>query len=120
MNEEERKRAEEIISKFQKESEQLESMLLQKQALMLKKVEIEQAIKELENSEIENAYKIAGPIIILKNKKDLLKELNDSVEEIDLQIKLIDRNETKIRESLEDSRKKLQRMFPELRGENLS
>ncbi|MEM5813089.1 MAG: prefoldin subunit [Candidatus Aenigmatarchaeota archaeon] len=115
MNEEERKKAEELVAKFQKESEQLESILLQKQALLLKKVEIEQAIKELEKSEVKEAYKISGPIMIMKNKEELLKELNDALEETDLQIKVLERSEIKLRESLEESGKKLQKILPELK-----
>ncbi|MBU5678743.1 MAG: prefoldin subunit [Candidatus Aenigmatarchaeota archaeon] len=118
MNEEERRQAEELVAKFQKESEQLERMLLQKQALMLKKVEIEQAINELEKSEVKEAYKIAGTIMIMKSKEELLKELKDALEETDLQVKVLERSEIKLRESLEESGKKLQKMFPELKEES--
>lgn len=118
MNEDERKQAEELVAKFQKDSEQLERMLLQKQALLLKKVEVEQAINELEKSEIKNAYKITGPIMIMKSKEELLKELKDSIEELELQIKVLERGETKLRESLEESSRKLQKIFPELKEES--
>ncbi|MEM7816531.1 MAG: prefoldin subunit [Candidatus Aenigmatarchaeota archaeon] len=118
MNEEERRQAEELVTKFQKESEQLERMLLQKQALMLKKIEIEQAIKELEKSEVKEAYKIAGTIMIMKSKEELLKELKDALEETDLQVKILERSEAKLRESLEESGKKLQKMLPELKEES--
>ena len=57
------KEAEKKISQLQMLEQGMQSLLMQKQQFQLQQVEIESALKELEN--VDEAYKIVGNIMVL-------------------------------------------------------
>jgi prefoldin beta subunit len=110
------KDAEQLLMQFQLQNQQLENLMVQKQTLMFQKNEVESAIKEFETG--KEFYKIAGPIIVKKDKEDLKKELDDKLEEIDVMLSSVEKNEKKLRELVMKNRDKLQEMLPMLKEEH--
>lgn len=109
------KEAEQLLMQYQMQSQQLENVMSQKQALLFQKAEIEAALKETETG--SELFKIVGPIIVKKSKEELKAELEDKLEELELMVKTVERNEKKLREMAEKSREKLQEMIPALQGQ---
>ena len=69
---------------------------MQKQQFQLQQVEIESALKELEN--VDEAYKIVGNIMVLSKKDDLKKDLSSKKEVMELRIKNMEKQEAQLRE----------------------
>jgi prefoldin beta subunit len=69
---------------------------MQKQQFQLQQVEIESALKELEN--VNEAYKIVGNIMVLSKKDDLKEDLTSKKEVIGLRIKNMEKQENQLRE----------------------
>lgn len=109
------KEAEQLLMQFQLQNQQLENLMVQKQTLAFQKNEIENAIKEFDSG--TEFYKIAGPIIVKKSKEELKKELDEKMEEIDVMLSTIEKNEKKLREMVIKNREKLQEMLPMLKEE---
>lgn len=109
------KEAEQLLMQYQMQSQQLENILAQKQALIFQRAEIEAALKETETG--TELFKIVGPIIVKKSKEELKAELEDKLEELELMVKTVERNEKKLKEMAEKSRDKLQEMIPALQGQ---
>ena len=74
----------------------MQNLLMQKQQFQLQQVEIESALKELEN--VDEAYKIVGNIMVLSKKDDLKKDLSSKKEVMELRIKNMEKQEAQLRE----------------------
>ena len=74
----------------------MQNLLMQKQQFQLQQVEIESALKELEN--VDEAYKIVGNIMVLSKKNDLKSDLESKKEVIGLRIKNMEKQESQVRE----------------------
>ncbi len=92
----EKKEIEEKIQQMQLIEQNRQSFLMQKQSFQIQLAETESAIKELENA--EEAYRIIGNVMIKSKKADLEKELASKKEVLDLRIKTLEKQETKLRE----------------------
>ena len=90
------KETEKKISQLQMLEQGMQSLLMQKQQFQLQQVEIESALKELEN--VDEAYKIIGNIMVLSKKSDLEKDLASKKEVIELRIKNMEKQESQLRE----------------------
>ncbi|MEM7826790.1 MAG: prefoldin subunit [Candidatus Aenigmatarchaeota archaeon] len=111
------KNVEELLMRFQIQNQQLENLIVQKQNLIAKKTELDNAYKELNNTSDQEVYKIAGPIIIKSDKEKLKTGLEQEREETELKLKMLEKNEKKLRESIEKSREELQQILPTLEKE---
>ncbi len=89
-----------LISQFQTYQQQLQAVLIQKEALKLQNLEIERALKELENTKEKKAFKIAGQIMVLKPVEELKKELEEMKENTEMRIKSLEKTEGRINEKL--------------------
>jgi len=87
----------EKIGKLQILEQRLQSFLMQKQTFQSQTLEIENAISELEK-DVKEAYRIVGPIMISSSKEDLKKDLNSKKEILNLRIKNLEKQESKIKE----------------------
>lgn len=90
------KETEKKISQLQMLEQGMQSLLMQKQQFQLQQVEIESALKELEN--VDEAYKIIGNIMVLSKKSDLETDLTSKKEIIELRIKNMEKQENHLRE----------------------
>jgi prefoldin beta subunit len=104
MEEEEKQK---ILREFQTYQQQLQTLLIQEEALNLQKFEITRALEELEKSSEEFAYKIAGGVMIKKSVEELKKELKEDVENLNLKIKTIKSGKERINNKLLELQKRL-------------
>jgi prefoldin beta subunit len=93
MNEENLRKLQEL----QLLEQNLQNLLIQKQAFQFEENEIINASEELKNSE-DDVYKIIGQVMIKSNKNDLEKELKSKRELIQLRLKNIEKQENTLRE----------------------
>ncbi len=91
------KETEEKIGQLQLMEQNLQNILIQKQAFQTQLFEVENALKELEKTK-EETYKIVGPIMVATNKKELKDDLQSKKEVIELRIKNLEKQEKKIKE----------------------
>ena len=90
------KEAEKKLNQLQLVEQSMQNLLMQKQQFQLQQVEIESALKELEN--VDEAYKIVGNIMVLSKKADLKSDLDSKKEIIGLRIKNMEKQENQLRD----------------------
>jgi len=88
---------EEKIGQLQLMEQNMQNILIQKQAFQTQLFEIDNALKELEKNK-EETYKIVGPIMVATNKKELKDDLQSKKEVIELRIKNLEKQEKSIKE----------------------
>ena len=90
------KEAEKKLNQLQLMEQSMQNLLMQKQQFQLQQVEIESALKELEN--VDEAYKIVGNIMVLSKKANLKSDLDSKKEIISLRIKNMEKQENQLRD----------------------
>ena len=90
------KETEKKISQLQMMEQSMQSFLVQKQQFQAQLIEIESALKELEQS--KEAYKIVGNIMVSSDKDELEKDLKKKKEIVELRIKTLEKQENQIKE----------------------
>lgn len=91
------------IQELQILEQNLQSILLQKQAFLMELNETESALEELKKSG-EDTYKIVGQIMIKSKKSEVEKDLNNKREILDLRVKSIEKQEELFKEQLTKKR----------------
>jgi len=87
------------IEELQILEQNLQNILLQKQAFQIELRETQAALKELEKSG-EEVFKIIGQLMIKTDKKDMKEELINKEKIIDLRIKSFEKQEHALSEKL--------------------
>ncbi len=87
------------IQELQILEQNMQNLLLQKQAFMLELNETCNALEELKNSK-DDVYKLVGQIMIKSKKDDVEKDLGNKKNVIDLRVKAIEKQEDLIKEQL--------------------
>jgi prefoldin beta subunit len=100
------------VNQLQLLEQNMQNVLAQKQQFSMQLIETESALKELPNS--SSTYKIVGKLMIAKETQELTKELEEQLKLIKLRITMIENQETKIKESIEQVQ---QEMLAELKTE---
>lgn len=98
---------EKIVEEMQAIQYRIHVYLSQKQSFELKLQEIEMAMEELRNLKEGNVYKIVGPIMIKKDRENLIKELENKKNLLELRIKAYEKQI----ERLNSRMKELQEML---------
>ena len=84
----------------------LQNMLLQKQAFQMELSETKSALKEIETSG-EKVFKIIGQLMIQTDKPKIKQELLDKEKILNLRTKSIEKQEKYLKEQLEKIREKI-------------
>jgi len=100
------KETESQIKELQSIEQNMQSVLMQKQAFQLELSEVENAITELGKTS-EEVYKIVGNIMIKYSKESLNKELKQKKDLISLRLKSLDSQEKDLELTSENLRKKV-------------
>ncbi len=96
---------------------QLQNVLLAKQQYENQKAEIENAIKEIEKlPDGAVVYKIVGPVMISVKKEDALKELKSKLEDINLRLEVLTRQENMLRKKITELREKVMKVLREIQA----
>jgi prefoldin beta subunit len=95
--------AEDDMNQLQMIEQNLQSMLMQKQQFQAQLMEIESAEKEL--AVATSSYKIVGNIMVLSSKEDLIKDLSQKREMLEMRLKAIEKQESRLREKAQSIQK---------------
>lgn len=96
-----------ILNDIRIYQQQLQTLLIQKETFKIRKVEIENALEELNKTKQKSAYKISGNIMILKPIEELKNELKEEIENIEEKIMSLKRGEEKIMSRLKELQAKI-------------
>jgi len=98
----------EKIQEIQILEQNLQSLLLQKQAFQLELNEVDSALQELIKAD-GDVYKLTGQILIKKSKASLEKELKEKKEIIQLRLKSIEKQENLLNKKIEEIKKQIKK-----------
>jgi prefoldin beta subunit len=90
----------EKIGQIQLIQQNLENFSMQKQQFQVQQTEIETALLEIKNT--NTAYKIVGNIMVLSDKEQLRKELEERDEMLNIRVNTIEKQEEKLRSKFEE------------------
>jgi prefoldin beta subunit len=90
------KETEQKIAQLQLMEQNLQSFLLQRQQFQSQLIEVESALKEIENT--KESYKIIGNVMVNASKEDLKKDLEEKKGILELRIKSLEKQEKQIKE----------------------
>jgi prefoldin beta subunit len=90
------KETQEKIQQLQMIEQGMQNFLMQKQQIQAQIIEIESALKELENT--EESFKIVGNIMVKADKETLKKDLTAKKEVLDLRIKSVEKQEKEMKD----------------------
>lgn len=110
------KETEKQIQELQILEQNLQNLLMQKQAFQMELNEAENAALELDKAK-DDVYKIAGQIMIKSSKEDLLKELNEKIKLLSLRLTTIERQEAPLTEKATKLRDEIVSKIAESRKE---
>jgi len=99
------------LGQFQNTQNQLQLILAQKQQFMLAAADIENALKELEKGGEGKVYKMAGSLIIESTRDESKKELSEVKETSEARVKVLEKQEKKLREKFEGMQKEISGML---------
>jgi prefoldin beta subunit len=100
-----------LIAQFQGYQQQLQNILIQKESLKLRVLEVEKALEELNKTKQKTAYKITGKIMVNKPVEELKKELKEAKEDGEVRIKSLEKSEERINNKLRELQKKLKEVI---------
>ena len=103
--------AQQLLIELQTFQQQTQTVLMQKETLSIQNMEIDKALEELGKIQHDDVYKVVGPILIKSTKKELTKELNDKKETIDIRLKSLQKQETRLKDKLKETQEKLEEMI---------
>ena len=98
------------INRLQQLRSQLQMIMQQRQQVELRMREVDEALEELDKTEIKTpVYKSIGAILIkTKGKGEVTKELKSDKESLDLRKTTLDKQEGRIKEKLNELQSKVQ------------
>ena len=97
---------EQKIQEIQILDQNLQNLLMQKQAFQMELSETQSALKEIAKSG-EDVFKIIGQLMIKAEKKKVQEELTNKEKLIELRLKSIEKSETSFAEKIEELRKEV-------------
>jgi prefoldin beta subunit len=100
------KETEEHIKELQILEQNLQAILMQKQAFQAELGETENAFEEISKSG-EEVFRIVGNIMIKSSKQEISKDLKQKKDLISLRLKTLDNQEKSLEEKAESLRKKV-------------
>jgi prefoldin beta subunit len=106
------KQLQDKLAQFQNLQQQLQMLSMQKQQMVLQNGEIENAQKELEGAKSDGkVYRIVGPILVESSKADMTKKLKDDFDLNKTRVDVLEKQEKKFAEKLNEMRSELQTMI---------
>ena len=98
------------LAMYQQVQQMLQSILARKQQLSLELMEVENALKALD--EVDDStpiYRSVGPLLIRMEKDKVVRELEDKKAILKLRLEQLDREEKRAKEQLKEHETKLRR-----------
>ena len=102
----------EQIAKMQQSQQNLQSVLAQKQLVEMENTESERALEELQKAkDDDHVFKYAGSILLKSDRKTLIEELEEKKELSKTKITVLQKQEDRLKSSLQEQEKKIQDML---------
>ncbi len=101
--------ARELLTRFQTQNQQLQELTAQKQNMEMKKIEIDEALKEIEDK--NEIYKETAGLLMKKDKEQMKKNLQEEKELIEIKTKKMNESENQLKEQMQKDRSKLENMM---------
>ncbi len=109
----------EQIMKLQQSQQNLQSIVTQKQHLEIEKAETEKALDELKKvTDGDAVYKQAGTVLIKSTKQELIDELEEKQEMAKTRLVVLEKQETRVKDSLKEQEAKITEMMKSGGGAN--
>ena len=105
------KQVQDKLAQFQTLQGQLQMISMQKQQLMMQKTDLENAKKELDAMGSGKVYRMVGPILIETGKDAGIKYVADEHDMSDAKIKVMEKQEKKLVDKLNEMKTELQSML---------
>ncbi len=102
----------EQVSRLQQLQQNLQAIMMQKQQLEIETVETDRAIEELKKAGPDDAvYKNAGSVMIKAKKDDVLKEMEEKKELSATRVKVLEKQEGRVKDNLKEVETKINEMI---------
>jgi prefoldin beta subunit len=102
----------EQVSRLQQLQQNLQAIMMQKQQLDIENVETERALEELKKAGAEDVvYKAVGSVMVKAKKDDVIKELEEKKELSSTRVKVLEKQETRVKENLKEVETKINEMI---------
>ena len=102
----------EQIAKMQQSQQNLQSVLAQKQLVEMENTESERALEELQKAkDDDHVFKYAGSILLKSDRKTLIEELEEKKELSKTKVTVLQKQEDRLKSSLQEQEKKIQDML---------
>ncbi|HEY7507821.1 MAG TPA: prefoldin subunit beta [Nitrososphaera sp.] len=102
----------EQVSRLQQLQQNLLAIMMQKQQLEVESVETERALEELKKVGPDDAvYKAAGSVMVKAKKDEVVKELEEKKELSGTRVKVLEKQETRVKENLKEVETKINEMI---------
>ncbi|MFH0861526.1 MAG: prefoldin subunit beta [Candidatus Altiarchaeota archaeon] len=105
------KQVQDKLAQFQTLQNQVQMLSMQKQQLMLQNTDLDNAKKELESLTQGKVYRMVGPILIETGKDAGMKYVTDEHDMADAKIKVLEKQEKKLVEKLNEMQAELRTML---------
>lgn len=102
----------EQVSRLQQLQQNLQAIMMQKQQMEVESVETDRALEELKKVGADDAvYKAAGSVMVKSKKDDVIKELEEKKELSATRVKVLEKQETRVKENLKEVEAKINEMI---------
>ena len=102
----------EQIMKLQQTQQSLQQIMTQKQHLEIEKAESAKALEELKKlADGDAVFKQAGTVLIKSSKKESIDELEEKVEMAKTRATVLEKQETRVKETLKEQESKITEMM---------
>jgi len=102
----------EQIGKMQQSQQNLQSILAQKQQVEMENTESDRALEELQKAkDDDHVFKYAGSILLKSDRKTLIEELEEKKELSKTKVTVLQKQEDRLKSSLQEQEKKIQDML---------
>ena len=109
----------EQIAKMQQSQQNLQSILAQKQQVEMENTESDRALEELQKAkDDDHVFKYAGSILLKSDRKTLIEELEEKKELSKTKVTVLQKQEDRLKSSLQEQEKKIQDMLKNLASGN--
>lgn len=105
------KQVQDKLAQYQNLQNQLQMVSMQRQQLSLGKTDLSNAKKELEALNEGKVYKMVGPMFVETSKEDGLKYVQEEDESAQAKISVLEKQEKKLTQKLNDMRDELNQMI---------
>lgn len=95
-----------MIIQAQTYQQQMQNILMQKEALSIQSVELKRAVEEIDKTTEKEVYKISGTIIVKSPKDAVKKDILEKISSTDAMLKTLESSEKKIKAKMEELRGK--------------